>query len=50
MKKIKSKTFDYSPIALRALARHKFAPPVVSFTDKKKKQKQKYCRQKSYEH
>ncbi len=50
MKKIKSKTFDYSPIALRKLARHKFAPPVVSFTDKKKKQKRTHCRQKSYEH
>jgi len=51
MKKIKAKTktFDYSPIALRKLARHPFAPPVVSFTDKKKKEKRTLCR-KNYEH
>jgi hypothetical protein len=51
MKKIKAKTktFDYSPIALRKLARHPFAPPVVQFTDKKKKEKRTHCR-KNYEH
>lgn len=37
MKKVyKLKTsFDYSPIALRALVRHKIAPPTKYFLDKK---------------
>lgn len=44
MKKIKPRTFDYSPIALRALSRHKFAPPAKSFKDKKKHMSKSACR------
>ena len=39
-----SKTFDYSPIALRALTRHAFAPPVKKFKDKKHHAKKYGCR------
>ncbi len=44
MKRPKKDTFDYSPIALRALTRHKFAPASVAFTDKKKQFKRNRCR------
>jgi hypothetical protein len=44
MKKIKAKTFDYSPIALRALVRHKIAPPTKFFTDRKKAASKTACR------
>lgn len=46
MKKVyKLKTsFDYSPIALRALVRHKIAPPTKYFTDKKKHASKSACR------
>jgi hypothetical protein len=40
----KKDTFDYSPIALRALTRHKFAPPAFSFKDRKKAQSRSQCR------
>ena len=40
----KSQTFDYSPIALRALVRHKFAPTTKYFTDKKKQSSRAACR------
>ena len=45
MSKIKQQTFDYSPIALRALVRHKIAPPTKFFTDKKKQQSKAACKQ-----
>lgn len=38
------KTFDYSPIALRALVRHKIAPPTKYFVDKKKHASKSACR------
>jgi hypothetical protein len=40
----KSKTFDYSPIALRALTRHSYAPPVKKFKDKKHHDAKYGCR------
>ena len=40
----KSKTFDYSPIALRALTRHSYAPPVKKFKDKKHHNAKYGCR------
>ena len=45
MKKRKAKVFDYSPIALRALTRHKYAPYTVYFKDKKKAAKKNFCRE-----
>lgn len=48
MKKIKYKTFDYSPIALRALTRHKLAPPTKFFTDRKKQASKAACRLKEH--
>jgi hypothetical protein len=44
MKKIKNMTFDYSPIALRKLSRHKIAPPTTFFIDRKKQSKKSMCR------
>jgi hypothetical protein len=44
MKKNKTVTFDYSPIALRALTRHKCAPATVYFKDRKKEAAKKACR------
>lgn len=44
MKKPKQRTFDYSPIALRSLTRHKVAPPTIYFTDKKKQASKAACR------
>jgi len=44
MSKNKSITFDYSPIALRALTRHKIAPPTIYFKDRKKEGSKKACR------
>lgn len=44
MKKIKNVSFDYSPIALRRLVRHKIAPPTTFFIDRKKKYKKSACR------
>ena len=46
--KNKATTFDYSPIALRALVRHKIAPPTKYFTDKKKTASKKACRNSEY--
>ena len=46
MKKLKTKTFDYSPIALRALTRHACAPPTIYFTDRKKADSKTACRKK----
>lgn len=46
IKKIKDRVFDYSPIALRALTRHKLAPPTKYFTDRKKQASTKACRSK----
>jgi hypothetical protein len=43
-KRIKKDTFDYSPIALRALKRHKYAPPAFSFKDHKKEKSRSQCR------
>ena len=40
----KSLTLDFSPIALRALMRHAFAPPVKKFKDKKHHAKKYGCR------
>jgi len=48
MKKTKAKTFDYSPIALRALTRHKIASPTKFFTDRKKASSKLACRLKSH--
>ena len=36
--------FDYSPIALRALTRHKLAPPTKFFTDRKKQASKSACK------
>ena len=44
-----SKSFDYSPIALRALTRHSYAPPVKKFKDKKHDAKKYGCRSKQNE-
>jgi hypothetical protein len=44
MKKIKNMTFDYSPIALRRLSRHKIAPPTIFYIDRKKQHKKYACR------
>lgn len=41
----KTKTFDYSPIALRALSRHAFAPPVKRFKHKKRHASKTFCRE-----
>jgi hypothetical protein len=38
--------FDYSPISLRSLVRHKIAPPTKYFTDKKKNASKNACRKK----
>lgn len=46
MKKVKAKSFDYSPIALRGLARHKMPPPSFRMKDKKKDGAKKACRSK----
>jgi len=46
MKRVKNKTFDYSPVALRALVRHKMAPPTTFFKDRKKSQQKAMCRKK----
>jgi len=42
--KTKIKTFDYSPIALRKLVRHKIAPPTKFFVDRKKRSAKEACR------
>jgi hypothetical protein len=48
MKKQKNKdTFDYSPITLRALVRHAFAPAVKRFKDKKRHANKYGCREKN---
>lgn len=44
MKKIKNVSFDYSPLALRRLTRHKIAPPTTFFVDRKKQSKKSMCR------
>jgi hypothetical protein len=44
MKKNNIVTFDYSPIALRALTRHKCAPATIYFKDRKKEAAKKACR------
>jgi hypothetical protein len=46
MKKFKQPIFDYSPVALRALVRHKMAPPTTFFKDRKKAQQKAQCRKK----
>jgi len=37
-------SFDYSPIALRALVRHKIAPPTKYFVDRKRRASKSACR------
>jgi hypothetical protein len=44
MKKIKNVSFDYSPLSLRRLTRHKIAPPTTFFVDRKKQSKKSACR------
>ena len=46
-KSINKQSFDYSPIALRKLARHKFAPPTKYFPDRKKASERSACRQRN---
>ena len=48
MKKIKNISFDYSPLSLRRLTRHKIAPPTTFFVDRKKKYKKDACRIREY--
>ena len=48
MKKIKNVSFDYSPLALRKLTRHKIAPPTTFFVDRKKQSKKSMCRIREY--
>lgn len=43
-KKRKIGTFDYSPIALRALVRHPYAPPTKFYKDRKRASAIKRCR------
>lgn len=48
MKKRSEKSYDYSPIALRGLARHKMPPPSFRMKDKKKDGNKNACRSKEH--